>query len=86
VPLAPVSTMGDLLASDHLKTRGFFAVIDHPLAGRLTYPGAPYQFSATPWTIRRPAPQLGEHNEEILTEELGIAAAELETLRQSGVV
>jgi crotonobetainyl-CoA:carnitine CoA-transferase CaiB-like acyl-CoA transferase len=86
VPLAPVSTMGDLLASDHLKARGFFAVVDHPIAGRHTYPGAPYQLSATPWTIRRPAPLLGEHSEAILTGELGVTAAELQTLRRNGVV
>ncbi len=82
VPLAPVSTMADLLASDHLKSRGFFAVIDHPQAGRLQYPGAPYKFSATPWAIRRPAPLLGQHNEEILVGEMGLAPAELQALQR----
>ena len=86
VPLAPVSTMGDLLASDHLKARGFFAVVAHPLAGQLTCPGAPYQFSDTPWTIRRSAPLLGEHNEDIFMRELGVSAARLQALRQAGVV
>lgn len=85
VPLAPVSTMADLFASDHLKSRGFFAVIDHPRAGSLQYPGVPYKFSLTPWTIRRPAPLLGQHNDEILGD-LGIPAAELTVLRQEGVV
>ncbi len=65
IPFAPVSTMGDLLASPHLKARGFFAVLD---AGGtpVTVPGAPYRLSATPWAIRRPAPRLGEHTAEIL--------------------
>ena len=85
VPLAPVSTMADLLASDHLKTRGFFAVIDHPQAGSLRYPGAPYRFSATPWAIRRPAPLLGQHNAEVFGE-IGLSAAELSALQQAGVV
>ena len=67
IPFAPVSTMGDLLASSHLKARGFFATLDVPGA-RVTVPGAPYKLSATPWTIRRPAPRLGEHTAEVLRE------------------
>jgi crotonobetainyl-CoA:carnitine CoA-transferase CaiB-like acyl-CoA transferase len=66
IPFAPVSTMGDLLASEHLKTRGFFAVLQPPGSDPVTVPGAPYRFSATPWTIRRPAPRLGEHTDEVL--------------------
>ena len=68
IPFAPVSTMGDLLASEHLKTRGFFAVLEPPGSDPVTVPGAPYQFSVTPWTIRRPAPHLGEHTDEVLAE------------------
>ena len=67
IPFAPVSTMGDLLASPHLKARGFFATLD---AGGtpVSAPGAPYRLSATPWAIRRPAPRLGEHTAEVLAE------------------
>lgn len=86
VPLAPVSTMADLLASDHLKARGFFALIDHPEAGSYRYPGAPYQFSATPWTIRRPAPLLGQHNAEVFRGELGLTAADFAAAQSSGVI
>ena len=63
---APLSTMGDLLRNEHLRVRGFFATIGHPVAGELEYPGAPWKFGATPWELRTPAPLLGEHNEEIL--------------------
>jgi len=67
IPFAPVSTMGDLLASPHLKARGFFATLD--VAGaRVTVPGAPYKLSATPWAIRRPAPRLGEHTADVFRE------------------
>src|SRR5438477_172374 len=51
VPLAPVSTMGDLLASPHLRARGFFATVEHAAAGAVTIPGAPCKLSATPWTL-----------------------------------
>ena len=68
VPFAPVSTMGDLLDSPHLRVRGFFATIEHPQAGAVTIPGAPYRFSDTPWILRRPAPCLGQHTAEVLAE------------------
>jgi crotonobetainyl-CoA:carnitine CoA-transferase CaiB-like acyl-CoA transferase len=68
VPFAPVSTMGDLLASPHLRARGFFATLEHPVAGKLTVPGAPYKMTATPWALRRPAPCLGQHTDEVLAE------------------
>jgi crotonobetainyl-CoA:carnitine CoA-transferase CaiB-like acyl-CoA transferase len=72
VPFAPVSTMGDLVDSPHLRARGFFATVVHPVAGPVTMPGAPYRLSATPWAIRRPAPGLGQHTAEVLGE-IGLA-------------
>ena len=68
IPFAPVSTMGDLLASPHLRARGFFATLAHPIAGPVTMPGAPYHRSATPWQLRTPAPTLGQHTAEVLAE------------------
>jgi len=81
IPLAPASTMGDLLASPHLRARGFFAEIAHPIAGSIPVPGAPYRMSATPWCLRRPAPLLGQHTDEVLTE----AGLDETTLRRDGV-
>jgi crotonobetainyl-CoA:carnitine CoA-transferase CaiB-like acyl-CoA transferase len=85
IPLAPVSSMGDLFASEHLKSRGFFASIEHPAAGSLRYPGAPYKMSMTPWELRHPAPILGQHTDEVLRE-LGIADNDLTTLRAAGTL
>jgi crotonobetainyl-CoA:carnitine CoA-transferase CaiB-like acyl-CoA transferase len=86
VPFAPVSTMGDLLNSAHLNARGFFAAVTHPEAGSLRYAGAPYRFSATPWALRRPAPCLGQHNEEVYCGRLGLARQEVEELKSTGVI
>jgi len=85
IPFAPVSTMGDLLASDHLKARGFFAVLEPPGMPPVTVPGAPYKFSATPWAIRRPAPSLGQHTDEVLAE-VGMSNDEIATLRAEQVI
>ena len=51
----------------------------------ITVPGAPYKLSATPWAIRRPAPRLGEHTEEVLGR-LGVSDDELAGLRAEHVV
>lgn len=85
IPFAPVSTMGDLLNSEHLKVRGFFAEVSHPVAGAYTYPTAPYQLSAVPWTLRRPAPCLGQHNAEVYGS-LGLSREEIESLQKQGVI
>jgi crotonobetainyl-CoA:carnitine CoA-transferase CaiB-like acyl-CoA transferase len=86
IPFAPASTMGDLLRSDHLRARGFFVTIDHPVAGRYEYAGAPYKFSRTPWELRSPAPTLGQHNEEVLQGLLGLSETEIGSLRQEGII
>ena len=63
VPCFPVNTVEDLLHDPHLEQREFFVAIDHPVAGRLKYPGVPYKLSNTALTLDvRPAPMLGEHN------------------------
>lgn len=79
---APISTMGDLYRNEHLRVRGFFATIAHPEAGELTYPGAPWKLSATPWELRTPAPPLGEHTAEVL----GLDDEHMAALSASGVV
>ncbi|MDP6453582.1 MAG: CoA transferase [SAR202 cluster bacterium] len=67
IPCFAVNTIADLLENEHLAVREFFLEIDHPVAGTLKYPGAPYRFSNTPLPLdARPAPLLGEHNQEIL--------------------
>ena len=67
IPCFPVNTVRDLFNDAHLKARRFFNEVEHPVAGRLTYPGVPYRFShlTLPLTAR-PAPRLGEHNERLL--------------------
>ena len=51
----------EMLADQHFEARGFPVEIDHD-GTPVTYPGAPYKFSATPWHATR-APRLGEHQD-----------------------
>lgn len=85
IPFAPVSTMGDLLSSEHLKARGFFATIDDGAGGDVVMPGAPYVHAATPWRIRKRAPRLGEDTDTVLAD-LGYDAPTRERLRAAGVI
>ena len=86
IPFAPVSTMGSLVESEHLRARGFFIEVAHPEAGRLQYPGAPYKLSETPWEVRSPAPALGQHNQSVFRDRLGLSSQDLASLREEGAV
>ena len=56
-------TVDRLLIDPHLEERGFFVRSDGHANG--TMPGAPFKMSATPWTLRSEAPELGQHNAEV---------------------
>jgi len=87
VPCGVIRTTGDLIERDEqLKARGFFTEIEHPMAGRLTYPSSPYRLSETPWAVERPAPLLGQHNEEIYCQRLGYTREELVKMREAGII
>ncbi len=86
IPLAPIYTISDLVNHPHLKERNFFVDLEHPRAGRLKYPEGPCKFSKTNWQLERPAPLLGEHNEQILCQRLGYSKEELVDLEKAGVV
>jgi benzylsuccinate CoA-transferase BbsE subunit len=84
----PVTIMGnakDVYEDEHLKTREYFVDIEHPLLGKLKYPGAPYKMSESPWRIDNAAPLIGEHNEEVYTA-MGFSRDDLVTLKAAKVI
>ena len=88
VPVAPILGLDEVPDDPQIQHNEVFAVIDHPQLGRVRTARHATRFSVTPaidQTIARPAPALGEHNDEILTE-LGYAAADIAALRERGVV
>lgn len=86
LPGAPLKRVDEVLSEPQLRERGFFYELDHPEAGRLTYPGLPFRFSEAPTGPSARAPLLGEHNEDVYVGRLGLTPAELTQLRQTGVV
>ncbi|MBI3965369.1 MAG: CoA transferase [Chloroflexi bacterium] len=66
IPFTPVYSLAEVAESEHLQARDFFVEYDHPVAGRVRTPGAPYRLSETPWRLRRPAPTLAQDNREVL--------------------
>ena len=87
IPAGVVKSQSDLIERDEqLKARGFFVEIEHPEAGRLIYPSAPYQFSETPWQAERPAPTLGQHNDEIYSRLLGYTREEMVRLGEGEII
>jgi len=86
IAVTPVQGALAVAQDPHLAARGFFVEVEHPTAGRRTYPGAPYRHAGTPWRIRRPAPTPGQHNPEVYRDELGLSGAELSALERRGVI
>ena len=75
-----------LVNDPHLRARDFFWDIEHPEAGTRRYAGQPLRMSATPARLHRPAPCLGQHNDQVLRGLLELSADELDVLREKGVI
>ncbi len=85
VPAAMSYTNKTMLESPQHQARKFFIEVKHPVAGKLTQPGAWAKMSETPWQMRSPAPLLGQHNVEVYGR-LGYSKQDLVSLRQAGVI
>jgi len=85
MPVGIVATPKDILESPQLQARNYHVEIDHPVIGKLRYPGAPVIADGTPWVTGR-APLLGEHNEEIFCNRLGYSKQDLAKLKEYGVI
>ena len=71
IPCFPAYSVGEMVRSEHVAAREFMWNLQVPGGQRFQLPGYPVRMSATPWSLRRPAPTLGQHNAEVLGEWLG---------------
>ncbi len=62
---SPLYTVAEVPNTERMKARRFFMDVEHPEAGRLSYPSGLAKFSVTPIVFERPAPLLGQHDEDI---------------------
>ena len=86
-PAAPINTIDRIVADPHIAgAREMFVTLPHPTAGDMKICGNQIKLSETPVQFQRPAPLLGQHEEEILHEMLGLNADEVKALKEEGVL
>lgn len=86
VAAAPVMSYAEQYADPHFKARRVYERLDHPLRqGEVVY-GIPWKLSRTPGSLRRHAPFVGEHNDYVFKEMLGLTPAEFEDKVREGVI
>ena len=86
VPAGAALDAKELVTDAHLQAAGFFWDIDEREAGRRIYAGLPIRLSTTPAQLRLPAPCLGEHNEYVLGEILGLPKEDISQLESDGII
>jgi crotonobetainyl-CoA:carnitine CoA-transferase CaiB-like acyl-CoA transferase len=85
VPCAEVRDLHAVFGDRQAQHIGLRQTISHPATGDIEVVAPPFHLSASPPTLRKPPPRLGEHNEKILGE-LGLRSQEIEALRNDGVI
>jgi crotonobetainyl-CoA:carnitine CoA-transferase CaiB-like acyl-CoA transferase len=86
VPCGPINSIAQAFADPQVQSRGMRIDLPHPSARQVPLVASPIKMSATPPVFERAPPLLGQHTDEILRGELGLDAARIAALRQSGVV
>ena len=89
IPAGPVLSARGLLADPHFRARGFFEHVEHSAAtglGGREYIGRGWKLSRNNLAIEGPAPLLGEHNQHVLREVLGLSTSEIDTLYEEGLI
>ncbi len=85
IPVAPVNSIPEILNDPHIQARGMVQTVEHPTLGQLQMLGAPAKLSATPATMRKAPPTLGEDTQSVLAG-LGYSGDDILALRRDGVV
>ncbi len=87
IPASEVADPGRLLQTNpQLRARRYFETPDHPVAGAMPLPSLPFRYASVDRWLRTPAPTIGQHNESVLCDILGLSPAELRALEVEGVV
>lgn len=84
-PVGPILSISDLVEDPHVEAREMLVEIDHPMLGKVKYPGNPCKFSETNELCFNPAPMLGEHNDYVLKDVLGYDDEKIEALKADDI-
>lgn len=85
IPCGPINDYAQVFADPQVLARDMVVDVEHPTLGRLRALGSPIKMSGAPPDVRRRAPRLGEHTDEVLLES-GLTAAEIASLRGQSAV
>jgi crotonobetainyl-CoA:carnitine CoA-transferase CaiB-like acyl-CoA transferase len=85
IPFGATNDIAEVLDHPQVKARGAMVAMEHPRAGPVKIVGVPMRLSKTPGSIRKSSPAIGEHNDEVLRELLGLDDARIAALREAGV-
>ena len=83
LPAGPIHDYAEVMADPHTQAREMQVTMEHPVEGEVSGLGIPVKLSATPGSVRRAAPLLGEHTAEVLTE-AGLTQAEIAAVSAAG--
>ncbi len=86
IPCGPINTIDKVFANKQIQHRGMQFKMSHPLAKNVSMVANPIKFSKTPNKYDKPPPLLGEHTDEVLAELLELDIAEIEVLKNTGVI
>jgi crotonobetainyl-CoA:carnitine CoA-transferase CaiB-like acyl-CoA transferase len=86
IPMGAINTLDQVVVHPQVRARGALVECAHPVAGPVETVGPPVRMSETPGSIRRPAPLLGQHTEEVLRTRLGMGDDDMDILRRAGVI
>lgn len=86
VPAGAVLSGGETIVDPHLEARGFWDTVQHPEVGMYRQVTTPWQLSKSPRQSTQPAPSLGEHNAEVLSNVLKLSPQEIATLEMQGII
>jgi formyl-CoA transferase len=86
IPCGKINSVVGALADEHTAARKMVETVEHPTVGALKMLGIPFKFSDTGCAVRRAPPTLGQHTDEVLSQELGLDAAAIAKLRQDKVI
>lgn len=86
VPCGPINTIDKVVNHPQVQAREMITKVFHQITGAVEVPGLPIKLSETPGNVEVPAPDLGEHTDEVLTDMLRITPEEIAKLRQNGIL